>query len=137
MKKETRIYITYLFPGSFVPEEATRQVKNTDIPKTIPRDCFAFRFHETEFVIDGKKEFVGKSKDLSKTYVVGEAIPLAKLPKDEAHAILRSNIEHNSPTKTAIKTHLGNWQMEDANHVAIPVSKFTLGDPMYYKAGAK
>ncbi len=133
MRKETRIFITYLFPGSFVPEEATKQVKTTDMPKTIPKDCFGFSFHQTEYVIDEGKEYVGKTTSLSKTYIVGEAIPLDKIPDTQANRILRSNVEYNSPTKTAIRSHLGNWQWEDQNRVVISPSKFKLGKAMYYK----
>jgi hypothetical protein len=135
MKTENRIFITYLFPGSFFPEEITIRVLSASIPKTIPKDCFGFRFTETEFVIDGEKEFIGKSKPLGKTYIIGEAIPLVKIP-DEIDGrdtrILKGNIEFNSPTKTAIRTHLGNWQQEDECHEAIPVSQFKLGKAMYY-----
>ena len=140
MTKENRTFITFLFPGSFFPEEVVERVKNSDIPKSIPSDCFGFRFHEAEFVIDGKKEFVGEAKNKSKTFIVGEAIPLAQIP-DEIDGrdtkILKGNIEFNSPTKTAIKTHLGNWQMEDGYHVAISVKKFKLGKPMIYKQPSK
>lgn len=136
MKKETRTFITWMFPGSFFPEEIVEQVNSADIPKTIPADCFGFRFHEKEFVVDGENEYYGKPKPLGKTYLVGEAIPLAQIPDEDGGRtteILKRNIEYNSPTKTAIRTRTGNWQMEDENHVAIDADRFKISEPRLYK----
>ena len=137
MKKETRIFITYLYPGSFFPEESSKQVKTSDIPKTIPSDCFGFKFHQTDVVIeDDGKEYVGKSKSIGKTYIIGESIHVDNIPlidRGQDTDTLKSNVRNNSPTKTAIKTHLGNWQMEDDCHVSISPKLFMFGKPDIYK----
>jgi hypothetical protein len=136
MTKTKKITITYLFPGALFPETTTKEVNNTDIPKTIPADCYGFYFEETEYAVDGKETFVGKTKQLGKTYLIGEAIHVSKIPKMDRGQdtdILKSNIESNSPTKTGIKCHTGNWQMEDENNVCLPVSQFKIGKPMIYE----
>lgn len=136
MKTEKRIFITYLFPGIFFPEEITKQVKTTDMPTTVPSDSFGFYFTETEYVVDGEKEFVGKTKTLTKTFLIGEAIHVDNIPsidRGQNTDILKSNIRSNSPTKTGIKTRLGNWQWEDETREAVSPSKFKFGKPEIYK----
>lgn len=136
MKIENRINITYLFPGAFFPESTSKQVKSTDLPKTVPADCYGFYFTETEVAVslDGK-EFVGKTKTVSPTYIIGEAIHVDKIPaidRGQDTDILKSNIRNNSPTKTGIKTHLGNWQMESETMTAVSPSQFKFGKPEIY-----
>lgn len=136
MKTEKRIFITYLFPGAFFPESSSEVVKNTDMPTTIPADCYGFYFTETEYVVDGKKEFVGETKTLTKTFIIGEAIHVDKIPefdRKQDTEILKSNIRNNSPTKTGIKTHLGNWQIESETMVAVSPSRFKFDKPMIYE----
>jgi len=137
MKKETRIFITYLYPGAFFPEELTKQVKTSDIPKKVPSDCFGFKFYQTDVVIDDNgKEYIGKSKSIGKTYIIGESIHVDDIPlidRGQDTDTLKSNIRNNSPTKTAIKTHLGNWQMEDGGHVSISPKLFTFDKPDIYQ----
>lgn len=137
MKTEKRITITYLYPGSFFPETSSERVKNIDFPKTVPADCYGFYFTQTEVAIslDGK-EYIGKSQQISKTYVIGESIPVDEIPAIDGGRdtdILKSNIRSNSPTKTAIKTHLGNWQMESDDMTSISPTCFSFGSPMFYK----
>lgn len=136
MKTENRINIVYLYPGTFFPEVSSERVKSIDIPETVPADCYGFYFTETEIAVslDGK-EFTGDTKTVSKTYIIGETIHVDKIPATilgRDTDILKSNIRNNSPTKTAIKTHLGNWQMEDETHVAISPTKLKFGKPMFY-----
>jgi hypothetical protein len=136
MKKEKRIFMEMLFPGSFFPESNTKQVESADIPKSIPMDCYGFSFSETEYVIDGKNEYAGETKKLGKTYIIGEAVPLDKIPDmidGRDTRILKGNIDCNSPTKTAIKTHMGTWQMEDGYHTSISPNRFKFDPPLMYK----
>ena len=137
MKTEKRIYITYLYPGSFFPEFSSKRVNSDKLPTEVPSDCFGFYLEETEFAVDGNgREFEGDTKRLGKTYIIGEAIHVDKIPDVQidgrSNNILKSNISGNSPTKTGIKTHLGNWQMEDEYHVAISPTKFKFGKPELY-----
>ncbi len=136
MKIENRIKIIYLYPGSFFPETSSKRVRSTNIPNTVPADCYGFYFTETEVAVslDGK-EFVGKTKTVSPTYIIGEAVPVDKIPsmdRGQDTDILKSNIRTNSPTKTGIKTHLGNWQMENDSMVAVSPLKFKFGKPKIY-----
>lgn len=137
MKTEKRINIVYLYPGAFFPETSSQRVKSTKIPKTVPADCYGFYFTETEVAVslDGK-EYSGDIKTVSKTYIIGEAIHVDKIPtidRGQDTDILKTNIRNNSPTQTAIKTHLGNWQMETDTMVAISPNKFKFGEPTIYK----
>lgn len=135
MKTEKRLTITYLFPGVFFSESSSEQVKTINIPTTIPADCYGFYFTETEYAIDGEKEFVGDSKRVGKMVVIGEKIHIDDIPEiyqGRPTDILKSNIRNSSPTKTAIKCQTGNWQMEDENTIVMSPSKFKIGKPMLY-----
>ena len=137
---EKRINIVYLYPGSFFSESSSERVKSTEIPKEIPSDCYGFYFTETEVAHVDNKEFLGETKTVSPTYIVGEAIHVDKIPtmdRGQKTDILKSNIRNNSPTKTGIKTHLGNWQMETETMVAISPKKFKFGKPTIYENGKK
>jgi hypothetical protein len=141
MKIENRINITYLYPGTFFPESFSEQVKSTDIPMMVPADCYGFYFTETEVATDlNGKEFMGKTKTINPTYIIGEAIHVDNIPlidRGQDTDILKTNIRNNSPTKTGIKTHLGNWQMETENMVAISPKRFKFGNPTIYKSVGK
>lgn len=137
MKTEKRIYIIYLHPGSFFPETSSERVKSTNFPTNVPADCYGFYFTETEVAIalDGK-EFLGETKTVGKTYIIGEAIHVDNIPsmdRGQDTYILKINTRNNSPTKTAIKTHLGNWQIENETMVSVSPSRFTFGKPTIYK----
>jgi hypothetical protein len=136
MKTETRITITYLYPGAFFPETTSKKVPDTNFPKTIPADCYGFYFTKTEYVIgENGKEFIGESKQVGKTYLVGEAIHADNIPKIDRGQdtdILRQNIKNNSPTKRGIKCHTGNWQMEDEYSTCLSPSQFKFGKPGLY-----
>lgn len=135
MKTEKRITITYLYPGSFFPETSSEIVKTLDFPRIVPSDCYGFYFTQTEVAIslDGK-EYIGESKQIGKTYVIGESIPVVPaIDCGQDTDILKSNIRNNSSTKTAIKTHLGNWQMESHDVTSISPAYFTFSSPKFYK----
>lgn len=124
MKKTTKTLIRYYFPSLLFSAEADEEISGKLIPDKLPKNCFAFRFGMQEVVVDGKDVFEKPAKWDSRIYMIGEAISLADIPKTEANSILRLNIECNSPTKTAIKTHLGNWQAHDRNTIVLPASQF-------------
>jgi hypothetical protein len=127
-----------MFPGAFFPENVDERVKDASIPKTVPSDCYGFYFSETEYAIglDGK-EFVGQTKRLGKTVMIGELIHVDDIPDIDSQGrdndILKSNIKYNSPTKQGIKTHLGNWQLKDRDVVVMSASEFKFGKPVVYK----
>lgn len=137
MKIEKRITITYLYPGSFFSETSSERVESTDIPKTVPADCYGFYFTETEVAVSLEgKEFIGNSKSVGKTYVIGEAIHVDDIPEildGRDTDILKTNIRNNSPTKKGIKTHVGVWQVEDERTVAISPKQFKFGKPKIYE----
>lgn len=137
MKTENRITITYLYPGAFCSETSSEKVNSVNIPKEVPVDCYGFYFTETEVAVslDGK-EYFGKSNQVSKTYIIGEAIHVDDIPETDnigSTEILKINIQNNSPTKRGIKSHLGVWQIEDDRTVAISPKQFEFGKPKIYE----
>lgn len=142
MIKKKTITITYLFPGVFFPESTTKEVQNTDIPTTIPADCYGFYFQETESVFDEdkNKEFIGETKQIGKTYLIGELIYVDDIPAMDGGRdtdILKNNIRNNSPTKCGVKCHTGNWQMEDEYNTVLSPSQFVIGKPELYENWGK
>jgi hypothetical protein len=52
----TKTCVTFLFPGSFFPEERTSEVASRDEAFVIPDRCFAYYFFDRE---EGKLSAVG------------------------------------------------------------------------------
>jgi len=125
MKKTTIKYITYLYPGIFFPETDGKEVKSYELPKILPKNCYGFSFSETDYIQDGKESYTGKTRNHGKTYLIGEKIKAQDIPNTENNHILISNINCNSPTKTGVKTYMGNWQIFDRNTIVVPPEKFT------------
>lgn len=128
-----RKFITYQMPGTFFAEEHTEEVQSFDPPNSVPLDCFGFHFHETEYAQVEGKEFEGKTKRDKRQFLIGFEIPLDQIPDDDKHRILKCNIESNSPTKTAVKTHLGNWQAKQEDTVVIFPSDMKFTKPLIWK----
>lgn len=137
MKTEKQLFITYFFPGSFFSEQKSERVTSTDIPKTIPLDCYGFHFSETEYVIgfDGK-EFVGETKRISNMFIIGEEHHVSTIPDVDERgdtSILKSNIKNNSKTGIGIKTHLGSWQVKGDDTTVISEKDVKFSKPMIYE----
>ena len=128
MKKTTQTLIKYSFPSLLFAADATEEVNSTSIPKKLPRNCFAFRFGSQDIVTDGKDVYTKPVKWKKKVYIIGKTIKLRDIPDTDKNRILRSNIENNSPFKTGILTHLGNWQCFDENTEVLDVKSFSFED---------
>lgn len=139
MKKEKNITITYLFPGSFFSESSEENVRDTNIPKSIPADCFGFEFYETEYIIDEstKKKFTGERKKIGKTYLIGDLIHIDDIPEIDEFGrncdILKANIRCNSSSKRGIKCRTGNWQLDNGEVIVLSPSEFKITEPRLYK----
>ncbi len=118
----------YYFPGLLFSNEAKEEIEDRIPPTKLPRNCFAFRFGEQEIITDGKDTFEKPPKWDENLYMIGEKVPFEEIPNIPTNNILRDNIECNSPTKTAIKTHLGTWQAHNRDTIVVPVSKFQFED---------
>ena len=127
MKKTTKTLIKYYFPSLLFSAEASEEIKTKAVPCKLPKNCFGFRFGSQEVVVDGKDTFEKPAKWDSELYLIGKKVPLAEIPRTDTYRILRSNIE-TSPTKTAVKTHLGNWQSHDNHTVVLSPSRFDFED---------
>lgn len=120
MKKYTKRFVKFYYPGLFFSEESTKEVKSFDIESLkVPSDAFGFSFFETDYVKEVKEEFEGKTRSIKPRYLIGEKIHLDAIPDTSDNHILRSNIENNSATKEAVKTHLGNWQSFDGPGIIV------------------
>jgi hypothetical protein len=131
--KETRKYITYYMPGSFFPESHTERVESFVTPKTLPKDCFGFDFHETDFIVDEGKDFAGATRKVGVRNLVGWIVPMNDIPDNDNYSILKGNIERNSPSKEAVRTRMGNWQMNDGDNTVLDPSSFSYSEPLFWK----
>lgn len=43
-------YVTFLYPGSFMPEESTKEIKSRDEKIKAPETCFAYYLWDREEV---------------------------------------------------------------------------------------
>lgn len=103
--------VTFLFPGTFWPEERIEPVDDFDPKKvTIPENCFAFEFSTGRWVEDdtGTRFWAPSNKEPGRVYVGGEVFPADALP-EEASDILQRNALYNG-WKHLIRCRTGNWQ---------------------------
>lgn len=118
----TVTYAEYLMPGSFFPEETTKELEQRSVEEAItkaPESAFCFVLYDRDYVpldesqakVVGKVEVAGPVKNESgRYYLGGKVYTVAQLKKAYPDKdILISNIEGNGYTH-AIQTHLGNWQ---------------------------
>lgn len=106
-------FVTFLYPGSFFPEESTVAVESWDPEPwrnweaSRPYRPFAFYFTTRE---RGDADLDSRQTAKSgRYYLGGETFHVDELPQDESHRILRSNIAQHEG-KTAIRCSTGNWQ---------------------------
>jgi hypothetical protein len=122
MAEVTKTYVTLWYPGSFMSEDETVEVKTRDpkaIAKKYPR-CFAFEFYdrvETEVTVGGEKKTVGSSprNKSPKYFPSGKTFTVAEVKEKVPDSrILVSNMECNG-WGTVVKTRCGNFQPFDKN----------------------
>ena len=116
IKYVRKTYVEFLYPGSFMSESWTTQVKTRDVSKLkVPKNSFAFKFFDIISVVveaDGKKiELTSEAiNESSKHYYGGKLYTVAELKREfPMQRILISNVESNG-YKKAIKCRTGNWQ---------------------------
>lgn len=121
---------TYLYPGSFFPEETNRAIPEPTLAAAVaaaPTDeegyfrkdgWYAVRVTTTtlkRFVADdGEETWVPQDKPAKVgNWIVGERVHFETLPDDDRHSILRSNIRANTKSGYGVLTRCGNWQFAD------------------------
>ena len=111
-----KMYIEFLYPGSFFNESSTQEVQTRDLSKIkVPKNAFGFRFFDiisVVVVVDGKKvELTSERTNLSSmNYYGGKLYTLAELKLEFPNErTLISNMECNGWLKV-IRCRTGNWQ---------------------------
>ena len=116
-------YVTFLFPGSFWPEEQITEISSRDEKFDIPKSCFAYEFWDREETVINGEKLVGSPKNKSGRYYFGEVMDeqqvLALYP--EANTVV-SNMRCNN-WKKVVRTRRGNWQPLLENDVVIEDGK--------------
>ena len=116
MKKKTKIFITFYYPGFFFSETATYEVANEEKAiKKANADKYWFRYElsRREDIVDGKKTYEGE-EEVYKTVVFAKEIctledieRMDKEGKDIGNLLINMKVNHY---KKVVKTRRGNWQ---------------------------
>lgn len=115
-------YVAFLYPGSFFPEEKSKEIKSRDEKIEIPDGCFAYYFWDREEVLMGKELLVGKEKNRSGRFYLGETLTLEEIEKSPGCEILASNMRVNA-WPVVVKTRMGNYQPVLENDVVLDLKK--------------
>ena len=110
MKKH---FITFLYPGTFFPEESTQEVdswdpepwRNWQASLTYKPFCFYFTTRERG---EGDLDSHQTAKS-GRYYLGGEVVHVDQIPKDDNNRILISNLSQYEG-KVGIRCLTGNWQ---------------------------
>lgn len=103
-------YVTFLFPGSFYPEESTKEISSREEKIDAPENCFAYEFWDRNEIEQDGEILRGKAINKSGRYYFGEVFDqqqVADLVPD--NSTLLFNMKCNGWDKL-IKTRKGNWQ---------------------------
>lgn len=108
-------YVTFLFPGSFMPEEKLVKINSRSDKFEIPNNCFAYYFSERQELESDGEILRGKMGNKSGRFYFGKAMTAEEVKSTVPDSsILLSNMENNN-WNTVVKTRQGNFQplMED------------------------
>lgn len=107
-------YVTFLFPGSFYPEETIVQIDSRESTFDIPGNCFAYYLWDRIEVVQGDETLYGERKNKTGRFYFGEVLTIddvkSKYPESK---ILISNMEMNN-WKKIVRTRRGNFQPIEA-----------------------
>lgn len=113
MKKVSKSYVEFLFPGSFLSESSIKEVDNIGADVQIPDGAFAYLYFQRDYVVD---EAEGKTYDgdvhdrTGRIYIDGEVYDETRLAAEHGKdSTLYHNVIGNGYTH-AVKTRRGNWQ---------------------------
>ena len=119
-----KTYATFYHPGSFFPEETTREVVSRDVDalRPFPPSAFAVVFYDlVEGEIDGVEVSSIPRNYSKRVYIGGEVFTLDQLPDDDKHHRLRSNAECNG-WPALIRCRTGNWQPFREGETVVPTN---------------
>lgn len=110
-----KTYIRIWYPGSFVSENAVKEVGKREELPDIGRG-YGWQYFEREYVNKDGEELLGPAKNKSQTFYLGEEYS-ADAAKHLGNDIMRSNIEGNG-YKRMVKTKYGQWfPLDDTDEV--------------------
>lgn len=123
MKKTTKKYVEYLYPGLIVSETSREEVDHHDPTKVHERkNVIGFRFVEQEFIISDGEEFIGKEKNCTNWYYIGKRLTLDEVKErfknDPKYSILISNMENNH-IHSVCMTRFGNFMPMENGDVTL------------------
>lgn len=123
MKKTTKKYVEYLYPGLIVSETSSKEIEHADPTKVeVPDYSVGFRFYEQEFVIDGSEQFVGKIKNRSNWYFIGKKLTIDEVKKQfegvSQYDILIRNLEINNVYSVCM-TDYGNFMPMEEQDITL------------------
>lgn len=127
MRKETKRWVQYYTPGSFVAETWTEDISHLD-PEKIkwPKEAYAFQLYEREDVIDGQTRYTGNAKSIGPMYYHPDSKieTLAEVKRNpKATEILIDNMRCNG-WKKVVWTRWGNWpQPYETGDIAVLPAK--------------
>lgn len=122
-----KTYANFLFPGSFVPEESLKEVKNRELNElSIPENCFAVEFFDSvtaEVEIDGEI-FETSSRRInqsSKSYINATIMTKDDVADELGNdSTLFRNMEYNDWNEV-IKCVTGNFQPFNKGDIVVNV----------------
>lgn len=123
MKKTTKKYVEYLYPGLIASETSREVIDHNDPTKVnVSENAIGFRFVEQEFVIDGDEEFKGKEKNYTNWFYIGKRLTLAdvekRFGKDPKYSILISNMKNNHIDSVCM-TRFGNFMSMENGDITL------------------
>lgn len=133
-----KTYVEFVYPGSFMNEYSSQEVKSRDAEVELPKGAFAYRFFDHETVKVGNKTFTGDRSNVSGlTYVDGEVLSVEDVKKSVPNSrTLVSNMEGNG-WDYVVKTKRGNFQPLEKGDSVTQDGKAIYPDPKAFPPSQK
>jgi hypothetical protein len=111
-------YARYLYPGSFMPEDRSREIPEPTYAAALatqPDDgWYAVEITSTTYKLftadDGEQEWVAQNRESVGRWLIGEKVHYSEIEETPDSHILISNIRNNGLDGFGVKTRRGNWQ---------------------------
>lgn len=112
-------YVTFLYPGSFVAEESSKEIDSREGKIKAPKTCFAYYLWDREEHEVNGELLKGSVKNKSGLLYFGEVMTIQEVEeKVPNNKILISNMRINKWNKV-VRTRTGNFQPLRNNDIVI------------------